>query len=152
MGWERLWDVKAKFGQHTRVPHTTQQLGGGIFYGGSPHRAAQLLPNRLRGAEVASEMDSPSCWNFCRCSLSLEMLGIFCRITKQKDPGRDYRQKRTFWGRFVGCLGFFHRTLLPRTFIREPLAKILLHWFLNNFRQTFSKRCSRPVLAGSERV
>lgn len=84
-------------------------------------------------------MDSPSSWNFCRCSLSLEMLGIFCRIMKQKDPGRDYQQKRTFWGRFIGCLGFFHRTLLPRTFIREPLAKILLHCFLNNFRQTFSR-------------
>lgn len=46
---------------------------------------------------------------------------------KAEGPEGDYQQKRAFWGRFVGCLGVFHRTALPPTFVREPLAKLLLN-------------------------
>lgn len=88
------------------------------------------LPLRWTPHRPGTSADAPCLW---KC------LGFFAGLRSRRTRGEIISRKGPFGGRFIGCLGFFHRTLLPRTFIREPLAKILLHCLLNNFRQTFSR-------------
>lgn len=62
--------------------------------------------------------------------LSLEILEIFLKTTKQKDPSEIISRKGPFGASKQAGWDFFCSTVLPCTFFTEPLAKILLHcWF-----------------------